>query len=236
MLVYRLNIRGEHVMARDIDVHQVQLRGRHITLFQCTVHSVPPHRANNLVILNKYSSYTAVVGCLVYDCNSNDLISIHDSSDGPVGSHHWVVDNTIIGNAGSEQGFDFASPGGAYDVKFINNRVQCNSLPGLSTLTGSTRGGATAGKIDSFVWMVNNIITGSSGYGITTGGHNQATAAFRHQPRSTHDPALLPHARSLPMLGPSPALRLPTPPCPSPLQSPQTAYPPDSGFRRARTR
>ena len=175
LLVYRLNIRGEHVMARDIDVHQVQLRGRHITLFQCTVHSMPPHRANNLVILNKYSSYTAVVGCLVYDCNSNDLISIHDSSDGPVGSHHWVVDNTIIGNAGSEQGFDFASPGGAYDVKFINNRVQCNSLPGLSTLTGSTRGGATAGKIDSFVWMVNNIITGGSGYGITTGGHNQAT-------------------------------------------------------------
>ena len=50
VLVYRLNIRGEHVMARDIDVHQVQLRGRHITLFQCTVHSMPPHRANNLVI------------------------------------------------------------------------------------------------------------------------------------------------------------------------------------------
>ena len=48
---------------------------------------------------------------LVYDCDSNDLVSIHDSSTASVGSHHWVVDNVMVGNAGAEQAFDFASGG-----------------------------------------------------------------------------------------------------------------------------
>lgn len=68
----------------------------------------------------------------MYDCDSNDLVSIHDSSSASVGSHHWVVDNIMVGNAGAVQAFDFASggqglPNPAYDVKFINNRVQCTA-------------------------------------------------------------------------------------------------------------
>ena len=52
-----------------------------------------------------------------------------------------------------------------YDVKFINNRVQCTALPGLSRLPGTMGAGAVAGKTDEFVWMLNNIITGGKSYG-----------------------------------------------------------------------
>ena len=147
----------------------MSLKGSHILLFRLEVHSMAGlPLANNLVVINKESSYTAVVECLVYDCESNDLISIHDSSDGAVGSHHWVVDSIMVGNDGAEQGFDFASPGtasssytdAAYDVKFINNRIQCTALPGLSRLTGTMGGGVTAGKISEYVWILDNTITG----------------------------------------------------------------------------
>jgi len=115
VLALQLSIRGEHVTARDLDVHRVSVIGKFILLFRLTVHSMSTEIiANNLVVIAKDAAYTAVVECLVYDCDSNDLISIHDSSSGPVGSHHWVVDNIMVGNEGAEQGFDFASEGKTY--------------------------------------------------------------------------------------------------------------------------
>ena len=130
MLEYNVQVRGEHVTVRDLDLHRVVLNGKYILLFRCTIHSMiqPPtslSQANNLIVMSSFSSYCAVVECLVYDCDANDLISIHDSSSGgTVGSHHWVVDNTIIGNSGVEQCFDMASAD-AFDVKYLNNRCQC---------------------------------------------------------------------------------------------------------------
>ena len=103
-LEYNVQVRGTHVMVRDLEMHRVILNGAFILLFRCEIHSMiqPPTTlsfANNLIVMNHKSSYCSVVECLVYDCDANDLISIHDSSSGgTVGSHHWVVDNTIIGN------------------------------------------------------------------------------------------------------------------------------------------
>lgn len=153
------------------------LLGSRLLLFRCTVHRMT-QRVNNLIVLAHGASYCAVVQCLVYDCDNNDPISVHDSESGlrPVGSHHWVVDNVIVGNEGAEEGVDFASPGGAYDVKVINNRIQCTAVPALSArLNGTAGGGITASKIDEFVWLLNNIVAGGcKAYGLATGGFNQA--------------------------------------------------------------
>ena len=186
-----LGVYGEHVTIRDLELHRVALYGSHFLLYRCTVHSMgsePEHReSNNLVAMASEASYCAVVECLVYDCPSNDHISIHDNfRDGvavPVGSHHWVVDNVIIGNSGAEQGFDFASGGShsddyeaAFDVKFINNRIQCQSVPALSQLNGSMTGGIVAGKKSAFVWLLNNTVTGCRSYGLSSGGYNRASS------------------------------------------------------------
>jgi hypothetical protein len=166
--------------ARDLDLHRVILYGSHILLFRCTVHSMIDGEANNLVVMNSKSSYCAVVECLVYDCDKNDLVSIHDSSSGPVGSHHWVVDNIMIANAGSEQGFDFASEAenfghSAFDVKLINNSIQCRGLAGLSRYNGSSSGGITSGHTTEYVWLLSNIVTGGcTSYGANLAGYNQA--------------------------------------------------------------
>ena len=143
-----VQVRGKHIMVRDLEMHRVVLNGAHITLFRCDVHSMlqPPTTlslVNNLIVMKEFSSYCSVVECLLYDCDSNDVISIHDSSSGTVGSHHWVVDNTIIGNSGVEQCFDLASAD-AFDVKFLNNRCQCTAVPGLSQKTGTSSSGITA--------------------------------------------------------------------------------------------
>ena len=179
-LEYNVQVRGTHVMVRDLEMHRVILNGAFILLFRCEIHSMiqPPTTlsfANNLIVMNHKSSYCSVVECLVYDCDANDLISIHDSSSGgTVGSHHWVVDNTIIGNDGVEQCFDFASKGGAIDVKYVNNRCQCAAVPGLSQKTGTAGSGLTAAKVGEFVWIVNNVVTGGcTSYGAQFGGHNQ---------------------------------------------------------------
>jgi hypothetical protein len=176
------------MIARDLDLHRVKLHGSFILLFRCSVHSMIDGAANNLIVINVDSSYCTVVECLVYDCDANDLVSIHDSGSGPVGNHHWVVDNIMIANAGAEQGFDFATeaanwaPGAggqgfdsAYDVKVINNMIQCRGLPGLSRYNGSSSGGITAGHTDEFVWLLNNIVTGGcTSYGANVAGYNQA--------------------------------------------------------------
>jgi len=187
-----LVVYGEHVTIRDLELHRVALYGSYFLLYRCTVHSMgsePEHReSNNLVSMASEASYCAVVECLIYDCPSNDHISIHDDFNNdnvpvPVGSHHWVVDNVIIGNSGAEQGFDFASGGShsddygaAFDVKFINNRIQCQSVPALSQLNGSMRGGIVAGKKSAFVWLLNNTVTGCNGYGLSSGGYNRASS------------------------------------------------------------
>ena len=186
-----LVVYGEHVTIRDLELHRVALHGSYFLLYRCTVHSMgsePEHReSNNLVAMASEASYCAVVECLIYDCPSNDHISIHDNFNNgvpvPVGSHHWVVDNVVIGNAGAEQGVDFASGGNpsddyvpAFDVKVINNRIQCQSVPSLSQLNGSMRGGIVAGKKSPFVWLLNNTVTGCSSYALSSGGKNRASS------------------------------------------------------------
>ena len=164
-LEYNVQVRGNHITVRDLEMHRVILNGAHILLFRCEVHSMiqPPTTrsfVNNLIVMKDFSSYCSVVECLLYDCDGNDVISIHDSSSGgTVGAHHWVVDNTIIGNSGVEQCFDLASTD-AFDVKYLNNRCQCTAVPGLSQKTGTSSSGITAAKTAEFVWLVNNVLTG----------------------------------------------------------------------------
>ncbi len=133
---------------------------------------------NNGIMIIGSVHHSAIIGNLIYDVDNNDAIVIHDRNwvtpSEFVKSHHWVIDNIVIGNEGMEncidisQG-DFSSQGEKVegDVKVIANRAQIASVPGLSKKTGSgTSTTMGLGHEGIYNWVIGNIAAGTTNNGI----------------------------------------------------------------------
>ncbi len=127
--------------------------------------------ANGISVIGNFH-HSTIIGNIVYDVDNNDALLIHSRNwvtpKENVKSHHWIIDNITIGNSGMEDGIDAAM--GDYtnegqpvegDVKVIANRVQMESVPGLSKRSGTGNQIITMGHEAYYTWVIGNI--GSSG-------------------------------------------------------------------------
>ncbi len=92
--------------------------------------------------------HSVMIDNRVWDIPSNDSLSIHDSGEGVVGDHHWIVDNVVTGT-NAEQPIDISTGNdnqrGALDVKVVGNRVR-----------GGGNGCIALGHGTSMGWIVGN--------------------------------------------------------------------------------
>lgn len=169
---------SSYVMVRDFDCKMISANNgaHHIVIYNNVVHG----NENCGIMSMGKSHHLAIVGNLVYDLLSNDGIVIHQINWGRhkeknqnSGWSHWIVDNTIIGNQGGEEGIDIEN--GDYgedgetpkgDVKVVCNRIQCEALPGLSTFKGENSSCIAAGHDGVYFWFVGNMMTGSQHIGL----------------------------------------------------------------------
>ncbi|MCK5269798.1 MAG: hypothetical protein KAJ46_03400 [Sedimentisphaerales bacterium] len=163
---------ARHIIIRDLKIDHGSIGVSSLSLADATgyiqiINNELSNSSSNSIKINEFVHHTACVDNIVYDWYANDGISIHDSADEPVGSHHWVIDNIFPGNVhGAEDAMDFASeslsgyPAGQ-DVKFIGNRVTGSALAAISV--------CHSGK---YTWVIGNLITRC---GIVGAGAIQAT-------------------------------------------------------------
>jgi hypothetical protein len=134
--------KSEHIIIRDMEVHHSP-QGPCISVsrsgYLTVVNNVVHHAKSNGIAYHAGVHHTATVDNIVHDVLANDGISIHDAqwgdNPGPVGSHHWVIDNLLPGNY-REDAIDVATedaesaPAGQ-DIKIIGNRIYGARLAGI---------------------------------------------------------------------------------------------------------
>jgi len=173
---------SSHVMVREFDCIKLDASGgaHHVLIFDNIVHGNPELNewpSNGIRVFGR-SHHIAIVQNLVYDLKANDCIVVH-----PTGSaesardSHWILDNVCIGNSRMEDGVDLAMSEPdkgddkhiCRDIKVVCNRIQMKALPGLSARTG--RGGKciSAGHDGTHIWIVGNVMGGSSHIGLKLG-------------------------------------------------------------------
>ncbi len=127
------------------------------------------------------SHHLVIMGNLIYDIALNDCVTLHATGWLPppneLESHHWIIDNIMIGMDGTEEGVDLAM--GNYtergvpmegDVKIVANRIQMHAVPGLSEKTGRGVHGMGIGYDGQWTWVVGNMIRGGRNHGFSIGG------------------------------------------------------------------
>lgn len=82
---------------------------------------------SNIIKLYKGVHHMVIAQNFVYDTRINDGISLHQvkwgDDSGDLGNHHWIIDNTVIGNSGMEEPIDVASSA-AEDIKIVDGSVK----------------------------------------------------------------------------------------------------------------
>ncbi len=155
---------SEHVILRSMEIHHnpggpciAVSESSYLTVVDNWVH----HSRSNGIAYHAFVHHTVTADNIVHDVLANDGISIHDAQAGPVGSHHWVIDNLLPGKY-YEDAIDVASEDkengpAAQDIKIIGNRIFGARLCGVvsqhqcrytwvlgNTLIGCGHGGAKA--------------------------------------------------------------------------------------------
>ncbi len=104
--------------------------------------------SNNGLSFGSGTHHGVMIDNRVWDIPANDALSIHDSSTGTVGDHHWIVDNIVTGYV-AEQPIDIATGDdnlrGARDHKVVGNRIR-----------GGGNGCIVLGHGTSMGWLVGN--------------------------------------------------------------------------------
>lgn len=97
--------KSDHIVVRDLEIHHspggpclaVAASG-YITAINNWIH----HAKSNGIAYHGFVHHTVTADNIIHDILANDGISIHDSRGGrvpgPVGSHHWVIDNMLPGS------------------------------------------------------------------------------------------------------------------------------------------
>lgn len=123
-------VNSEFVTIRDLEAPKVflVLFNNNILIFNNLIRG----SKSNGIYIAAGSHHTVVAKNFVYDIGANDGISIHDinwklsedlqeylSGEGFVeaGPHHWIIDNTVIGNEHMEDGIDVARGDTLYDYQ-----------------------------------------------------------------------------------------------------------------------
>lgn len=133
---------SEHVVIRELEVHHSPAgpciavsHSGYVTVMNNVVH----HAKSNGIAYHTGAHHTVTFGNVIHDVLANDGISIHDANwgpkPGPVGSHHWVIDNLLPGNY-REDAIDAATEDSqfgpaAQDIKIIGNRIYGARLAGI---------------------------------------------------------------------------------------------------------
>ncbi len=162
-------------MVRDIQSGRFAIADGHHSIFY---NNICFGGGNNGLMSTGKCHHTAFVSNLIYDVDNNDAISIHGVNWSDelrvVESHHWVLDNVVIGNSGMEDGIDVSMGAPGYpvhgDVKVVYNRVQMTAVPGLSKRTGSGRHQIIFGHPGINHWVVGNTLSGGTTPAINLGG------------------------------------------------------------------
>ncbi len=165
-----------YYMVRDLQASRFYMgtNGNHHSIFY---NNICFGGGNNGIMVIGDAHHSAIVGNIIYDVDNNDAISVHVRNwvtpVENVKSHHWILDNIAIGNRGMEDGVDVAM--GDYtmegkqvegDVKVIANRIQMESVPGLSTRAGTGRQSIAMGHEAQYNWVIGNIATSGTSVGL----------------------------------------------------------------------
>lgn len=106
------------------------------------------------------SAYTVVADNVIRDAGNKTAIFISDITwvDPviPVGSHHWVIDNVVVGSG--ESTMDLVIRSGSGDLKVVGNLCTDAARYGIASIT------------DGFSWVVNNTIARAAPPEATYGG------------------------------------------------------------------
>ncbi len=162
---------ASYYMVRDLQAGRFTVTKYHHTIFY---NNICFGGYNNGIMTLGGSHHNTIIGNLVYDVDNNDPISVHGSGNLFTKSHHWVIDNVVVGNDGMEDGIDLAM--GNYiasgeplegDVKIVYNRVQMTSVPGLSKKTGKGLFQIIVAHDGQYHWVVGNTVSGGSNSGIS---------------------------------------------------------------------
>ncbi|MBK8970410.1 MAG: hypothetical protein IPM37_03145 [Hahellaceae bacterium] len=144
-----------------------------IFIYKVVVHNT----SDNAVRFFGPSYSNIVMSSLIYDVGgTNDAITIHavnwGSSPTQAGYSYWIVDNDIIGSGNMEDLVDVGPDENqttgnlVMDIKIYGNRLQCESVPGVSSATGTANFGLNSGHLGDGFWVVGNTVTGCKNAGL----------------------------------------------------------------------
>ncbi len=184
---YLLSFNGSaNITVRDLEVRAIHFSAgsHHALVYNNIVHTMRqvPGRPNSVGInMIGGTHHMAVVDNLVYDIESNDGISIHDTNYGPVEERSspinafWIAGNIVIGNNDSdeynmEELIDIATGqtqegghdlDGTVDIKLVDNRLRCYPVDGLSRFRGwGSLSAVIVAYEPRYLWIVANTISG----------------------------------------------------------------------------
>lgn len=160
------------LMVRDLEVAGVKDDSGTVTIngaiafrqdsHNCIIYNNTVYTAeSNIIKLHKGVHHMVIARNFIYDTRINDGISLHQvkwgDDPGDLGDHHWIIDNTIIGNSGMEEPIDVASTA-AEDIKIVGNKIQPTSIFG----SGQAHKGFVVGHGSRKYWVVGNTIVGET--------------------------------------------------------------------------
>jgi hypothetical protein len=153
-----------NIMVRDLDVKSIIVSN---DTTDCIVYNNVVHGSNNNgIVATEGATKISVVDNLVYDCQSNDGISVHPGSAKNAGDSHWIIGNVVIGNGDMEDCIDLAISQTAVDsyiakdIKVIGNLLQASAINGFGTKTGSAERCINGGHLGTNIWVSGNVMAG----------------------------------------------------------------------------